>query len=133
MTEIPDPKLLCTTACPYPKPTRIHRRFPALATLTEYYRKCGKPYCRCTQPEHPGHGPSWMLTRKVDSKTRTRNVPQQALEQTHRQMKEYRRFRDLVKQMIEINDALCHAQVKTDKVVKKGALKKTSMPRSAPR
>ena len=132
MTEIPDPKLLAQQR------DRIRNQLVSIGdfrpgNLTEYYRKCGKPYCRCTQPEHPGHGPSWMLTRKVDSKTLTRNVPQQALEQTHRQMKEYRRFRDLVKQMIEINDALCHAQVKTDKVVNKGALKKTSMPRSPPR
>ena len=75
MTEIPDPNLLAQQR------DRIRNQLASIGdfrpgNLTEYYRKCGKPYCRCTQPEHPGHGPSWMLTRKVDSKTLTRNVPQ---------------------------------------------------------
>ena len=25
-------------------------------SVSENYRKCGKPNCGCAQPDHPGHG-----------------------------------------------------------------------------
>ncbi len=34
-------------------------------TVTENYRRCGKPNCACAQPDHPGHGPRWLWTRTV--------------------------------------------------------------------
>ena len=67
--------------------------------LTTFYHKCGKPNCRCAKPEHPRHGSSWILTRKVESKTVTRGVPAEALEQARMQIHEHHRFQQLTKQL----------------------------------
>ena len=32
-------------------------------SVSENYRKCGKPNCVCAQPDHPGHGPRFLWTR----------------------------------------------------------------------
>jgi len=32
-------------------------------SVTENYRRCGKPNCACAQPDHPGHGPRFLWTR----------------------------------------------------------------------
>ena len=34
-------------------------------SITENYRRCGKPNCACAEPGHPGHGPRWLWTRTV--------------------------------------------------------------------
>ena len=43
-------------------------------SLNEVRRKCGKPNCACAAPGHPGHGPQYNLTRKVDGRTRARHL-----------------------------------------------------------
>ena len=32
-------------------------------SVSENYRKCGKPNCACARPGHPGHGPRLLWTR----------------------------------------------------------------------
>ena len=32
-------------------------------SVSENYRRCGKPNCACAQPDHPGHGPRFLWTR----------------------------------------------------------------------
>src|ERR1700720_332491 len=32
-------------------------------SVSENYRKCGKPNCACAAPDHPGHGPRFLWTR----------------------------------------------------------------------
>ena len=34
-------------------------------SISENYRRCGKPNCVCAQPDHPGHGPRYLWTRTV--------------------------------------------------------------------
>ena len=34
-------------------------------SISENYRRCGKPNCACAQPDHPGHGPRYLWTRTV--------------------------------------------------------------------
>src|SRR5262249_59489754 len=44
-------------------------------SVTENYRKCGKPNCACAQPDHRGHGPRFLWTRTVRGrKTRGRQL-----------------------------------------------------------
>jgi|SRR5271166_418660 len=38
-------------------------------SVSENYRKCGKPNCACAQPGHRGHGPQWNLTRRAGHHT----------------------------------------------------------------
>src|SRR5205807_2256864 len=40
-------------------------------SITATRGTCGKPTCRCHQPNQPGHGPNFRLTRKVNGKTVT--------------------------------------------------------------
>jgi hypothetical protein len=80
-------------------------------SLNEVRRKCGKPNCACAAPGHPGHGPQYNLTRKVDGRTRARHLrPGPELDKTRREVAEYQRFRDLVGQVTEVNEAICDAR-----------------------
>jgi hypothetical protein len=80
-------------------------------SLNEVRRKCGKPNCACAAPGHPGHGPQYNLTRKVDGRTRAwhlRRGPE--LDKARREVAEYQRFWDLVGQVTEVNEAICGAR-----------------------
>jgi hypothetical protein len=80
-------------------------------SLSEVRRKCGKPNCVCAGPGHPGHGPQWNLTRTVGGRTRAVHLrPGPELEKVRREVAEYGRFRDLVGQVTEVNEAICQAR-----------------------
>jgi hypothetical protein len=80
-------------------------------SLNESWRRCGKPNCACAAPGHPGHGPQWNLTRKAGGRTRTAHLrPGPELEKARREVAEYERFRDLVGQVTEVNEAICAAR-----------------------
>src|SRR5260370_11020011 len=75
-------------------------------SLNEVRRKCGKPGCACASPGHRGHGPQWNLTRKVGGRTRAVHLkPGPELEKARRGGAEDERFRDLVGQVTEVNEA----------------------------
>src|SRR5437016_13021712 len=44
-------------------------------SITTTQGKCGKPTCHCAEADHPGHGPHWRLTYKVEGRTRTQSLP----------------------------------------------------------
>ena len=80
-------------------------------SLNEVRRKCGKLNCACAAPGHPGHGPQWNLTRKADGRTRTVHLrPGPELAKARREVAEHARFRDLVGQVTEVNEAICSAR-----------------------
>jgi hypothetical protein len=80
-------------------------------SLNEAFRKCGKPNCACAAPGHPGHGPQWNLTRKTEGRTRTVHLrPGPELDKARREVAEHGRFRDLVGQVTEVNEAICAAR-----------------------
>jgi hypothetical protein len=106
--------------------------------LTERYRKCGKPNCRCAKPGDPGHGPIWSLTRVVGGKTVTRIIPAgPALERTRAQLEEHKRFRGLTGELVDVSAALCDAGIaaapKDSGAVKKKPSGMKSAPRSTPK
>lgn len=73
-------------------------------------RRCGKPSCACAAPDHPGHGPQYVLTRKVDGKTVTVHLrPGPELEKARAEVAAYRRFKALVAELTEVNEAICAA------------------------
>ena len=88
-------------------------------SLTERFRPCGKPRCHCAKPGDPGHGPVLSLTRKQAGKTVTRIIPAHAGSETQARLAEYRRFRQLSKMFIEVNDALSEARLATGSAAKK--------------
>jgi hypothetical protein len=80
-------------------------------SLGEVFRKCGKPNCACAGPGHPGHEPQWNLTRTVEGRTRAVHLrPGPDLEKARREVAEYERFKDLVGQVTEVNEAICRSR-----------------------
>ena len=122
-------------------------------SLTERCRRCGKAQCRCARVGDSGRGPVLSLTRKRSGKTATRIIPAHAAAEIRAEVAEYRRFRRLSKELIEVSDALSEARLTAGReggaeavsaeavsaeavsaeAVKKGASRKRSRPRSAPR
>jgi hypothetical protein len=107
-------------------------------SLVARYRKCGKASCCCADDSHAGHGPSLSLTWQADGKTRTKIIPVQAAERTKAQIAEFRRFRRLSRELVEVSERLCDARLESEQAeaqatAKKGGSKKSLRRRSSPR
>ena len=73
--------------------------------------RCGKPSCRCHQPGQPVHGPNPRLTYKVQGKTVTEALPNpSAQNKAEREIAEFRRFEQLIREFLEVNAKICHAR-----------------------
>ena len=103
-------------------------------TLVPRFRKCGKPNCHCNREGSPGHGPIWTLTWKSGKKTVARIVPPgAAVERTKAQIAEFRRFHELARELIEINQQICNAQLEELKAGAQAAAKKGAPGQSSSR
>jgi len=83
-------------------------------TVSEVYRKCGKPTCHCQGEGERGHGPLYLWTKKVGSKTVAKSLS--SVEDRERYREEtthYREFRQLCDRLIEVNEALCEVSSST--------------------
>jgi len=70
--------------------------------------RCGKPNCHCHQPKDPGHGPYLRLTYKVQGKTVTESLPDQAaIRKAEREIAEFRKLQSLHKRFVEVNAQIC--------------------------
>jgi len=77
-------------------------------SVSENYRKCGKPNCACAAPGHQGHGPQWNLTRRAGGRTLTLHLkPGPELDKVRREVAEHRRFRDLCDKLAEVSEEIC--------------------------
>ena len=80
-------------------------------TITEVFRSCGKPGCCCSERKHPGHGPYYAFTNKVEGKTKTLQLrPGPRLTKIEREVETYKRFRVLTQQLLEVNEGICNAR-----------------------
>lgn len=80
-------------------------------SITAISGPCGKPNCRCHQPGHPGHGPNYRLTRKVDGKTVSETFSSAAeLLKAQREVEAFHRFRELSRDLLEGNEKICYAR-----------------------
>jgi len=100
-------------------------------SLAKRYRRCGKPTCHCAREGAEGHGPSWSLTRAVEGKTVTRIIPAEAVERTRDQMAEFQRFRQLTRELIEVNERLCDMRLRSEAGRSGATAKKGASPRSS--
>jgi hypothetical protein len=102
-------------------------------SLVPRFRKCGKPSCHCAKKGDPGHGPSFSLTRPVKGKTVTRVIPSgPAVERTRLQLEEFQRFRQLVRQLIDVSEQICDRQTRSTEAPD-GGVKKNRARRPAGR
>src|ERR1700732_338877 len=100
-------------------------------SLPAPFGKCVKPNCHCAQRDSSGHGPSYSLTHRVGGKTVTQVIPQgPAVERAKAQIAEYRRFRNLVRELIVVSEQICSAQVRDGEALPGSEAKKKPLRRS---
>ena len=72
-------------------------------SITSTMGRCGKPNCHCHQPNDPGHGPNLRLTFKVNGKTVTESLPDQAAtRKVEREIVRFRKLQVLHKEFVEV-------------------------------
>jgi hypothetical protein len=80
-------------------------------SVTENYRRCGKPNCACAQPDHRGHGPRFLWTRAVRGRqTRGRQLAAGEVAKVRRELERYAEFASLSEQIVEISEKICEAR-----------------------
>lgn len=80
-------------------------------SVSAFTRRCGKTNCHCAQPEDPGHGPQYRLTRNVNGKTVTETFADQAaLRKAQREVGEFHRFQQLGRELLAVNEKICRAR-----------------------
>jgi hypothetical protein len=80
-------------------------------SITAISGRCGKPECRCHQPDQPAHGPNFRLTRKVKGKSVTETFASPAdLRKAQREVEAFQRFRELSRELLEVNEKICRAK-----------------------
>jgi hypothetical protein len=77
-------------------------------SVTAVVRRCGKPTCHCAQPQDPGHGPQFRLTRKIEGKTATESFASPAaFRKAQREIEEFHRFQNLSAELVSVNEKIC--------------------------
>ena len=80
-------------------------------SITAISGRFGKPECRCHQPDQPGHGPNFRLTRKVDGKTISETFSSPAeLHKAQREVEAFHRFRALSRELLDVNEKICRVR-----------------------
>lgn len=80
-------------------------------SITTTGGRCGNPRCHCHSKSDPGHGPFYRLTRKVDGKTVTETFTSPAaLGKAQNEVAEYHHFRELSRDLLEVNEKICRAR-----------------------
>ena len=94
---------------------RLYERLAATGdfrrgSLSENYRRCGKPNCACAQPDHPGHGPRYLWTRTIAGRgTKGRQLSVEEVDKVRAELANYQRFAEVSDRIVEVNEAICEA------------------------
>ena len=80
-------------------------------SLSPQYNVCGKPGCRCKDPQTPRrHGPYFQLNYVYQGKKKSQFIRQENLKQVRAELATYKKFRKLTDQWIGL--ALQAAQLR---------------------
>jgi len=80
-------------------------------SVTENWRRCGKPNCACAAPDHPGHGPRFLWTRSKGRRKRAgRQLAAGEVDKVRREIGRHAEFTAAVERIIEVNEAICEAR-----------------------
>jgi hypothetical protein len=101
-------------------------------SITTTSGQCGNARCHCHQKDDPGHGPFYRLTRKVNGKTVTETfATPAALRKAQKEIDEFHRFRELSRELVEVNENICRARPLEDTLTpEEKKRRKRSTPRS---
>jgi uncharacterized protein YukE len=87
-------------------------------SLSEQYNVCGNPGCRCKDPKDPQrHGPYYQLSYTWRGKSSTRFVRQESVAKMQEKVSNYKRFRELVNECVDLSlelEQLERAQAKKE-------------------
>lgn len=73
-------------------------------SLTKQYNVCGNPSCHCKDEKDPQrHGPYYQLRYTVGGKGTTEFVKEGEAEELGRQLEEYKRFRELTREWVDLS------------------------------
>jgi hypothetical protein len=96
---------------------RLFERLAAIGdfrrgSISENYRKCGKPSCRrCAEPGSRGHGPRWLWTKTVPGRgTVGRQLKPEEVEKVRGELARYQEFAEVSEQIAEVSEAICEAR-----------------------
>lgn len=87
---------------------KLKKRFAELGpmhpgSLGEQYNVCGTPGCQCKDPKNPRrHGPYYQLSYTWRGKSSTRFVRPERLDEMRRKVENYKRFRELVNEWVDL-------------------------------
>jgi hypothetical protein len=80
-------------------------------SVSENYRKCGKPNCACAAPDHPGHGPRFLWTRTARRRgTVGRQLAAAEVEKVRREVARHAEFAAISEQIAEVNEKICESR-----------------------
>jgi hypothetical protein len=80
-------------------------------SVSENYRRCGKPNCACAQPGHPGHGPRFLWTRTARGRgTVGRQLAAGEVEKVRREVARHAEFAAISEQIAEVSEKICEAR-----------------------
>jgi hypothetical protein len=80
-------------------------------SVSENYRKCGKPRCWCAQPGQRGHGPRVLWTRSGDGgKTVGRQLAADEVEKVRAEVARHAEFTEISRRIVEVNERICEAR-----------------------
>ena len=80
-------------------------------SVSENYRKCGKPNCACARPGHRGHGPRFLWTRTARGRgTVGRQLAAGEVARVRREVARHAEFAAISEQIAEVNEKICEAR-----------------------
>src|ERR1022692_4492077 len=80
-------------------------------SVSENYRKCGKPNCACALPGHPGHGPRFLWTRAARGRgTVGRQLVAAEVGKVRWEVARHAEFAAISEQIAEVSEKICEAR-----------------------
>jgi hypothetical protein len=84
-------------------------------SVSENWRRCGKPNCACAGPDHPGHGPRFLWTRSAGRrKTVGRQLAAAEVEKVRREVTRHGEFAAISEQIAAVNEKICEVRPVAD-------------------
>src|SRR5215472_16743137 len=80
-------------------------------SVTENWRKCGKPNCACAAPDHRGHGPRFLWTRSQGRRKRVgRQLAAAEVGKVRAEVARHSEFTAITEQIAQVNEKICEAR-----------------------
>ena len=80
-------------------------------SVSENWRKCGKPNCVCAAPDHRGHGPRFLWTRSAGRrKTIGRRLAAAEVGKVRREVARHAEFTAISEQIAVVSEKICEAR-----------------------